>query len=72
MTGGSYFDGIRNNAQLVEWSGSNLAVDRLTGWYWTGNTVLIRLHLVMWIMMDKLKSLLVDSTLMVFATLLSY
>lgn len=40
VTGGSYFDGSRNNAQLVEWSGSSLAVDRLTGWYWTGNTVI--------------------------------
>lgn len=40
VTGGSYFDGARNNAQLIEWVGSSLAVDRLTTWYWTGNTAL--------------------------------
>jgi hypothetical protein len=40
VTGGSFFDGARNNAQLIEWSGSSLAVDRLSGWYWTGNTVI--------------------------------
>ena len=40
VTGGSFFDGARNNAQLIEWNGANLAVDRLTGWYWTGNTVI--------------------------------
>jgi len=38
VTGGCYNDGIRNIAQLIEWNGANLAVDRLTGWYWTGNT----------------------------------
>ena len=40
VTGGYYNDGVRNIAQLVVWAGSNLAVDRLTGWYWTGNTVI--------------------------------
>ena len=40
VTGGSYFDGTRNIAQLVVWNGANLAVDRLTGWYWTGNTII--------------------------------
>ena len=39
ITGRSLFDGARNNAQLVEWSGSSLAIDRLAGWYWTGDTV---------------------------------
>ena len=34
------FDGTRNVAQLIEWNGANLAVDRLTSWYWTGNTVI--------------------------------
>lgn len=40
LTGGSFFDGTRNVAQLVAWTGSSLAVDRLTTWYWTGNTVI--------------------------------
>jgi hypothetical protein len=40
VTGGSFFDGARDVAQLIEWSGANLAVDRLTSWYWTGNTVI--------------------------------
>ena len=45
VTGGSFFDGVRNNAQLVEWVGSSLAVDRLTGWYWTSNTAINSLAL---------------------------
>jgi hypothetical protein len=40
VTGGYYNDGVRNIAQLIEWNGANLAVDRLTGWYWTSNTVI--------------------------------
>jgi hypothetical protein len=40
VTGGYYYDGSRNIAQLVEWNGANLAVDRLTTWYWTSNTVI--------------------------------
>ena len=40
VTGGYYNDGSRNIAQLVVWNGSNLAIDRLTTWYWTGNTVI--------------------------------
>jgi uncharacterized repeat protein (TIGR01451 family) len=40
VTGGYYFDGTRNIAQLVEWNGANLTVDRLKCWYWTGNTVI--------------------------------
>lgn len=39
VTGGSFFDGSRNNAQLVEWNGASLTVDRLTSWYWTSNTI---------------------------------
>ena len=39
ITGGDFNDGARNVAQLIEWSGSNLAVDRLNSWFWTGNTV---------------------------------
>ena len=40
VTGGYYSDGIRYNAQLIEWNGANLAVDRLTAWYWTSNTMI--------------------------------
>ena len=40
VTGGYYFDGIRNNAQIVELSGPNLTVDRIAGWYWTDNTAI--------------------------------
>ena len=40
ITGGYFNDGVRNNAQLIEWNGANLAVDRLTGWYWTSNTAI--------------------------------
>jgi hypothetical protein len=39
ITGGYYWDGSRNCAQLIEWKGADLSVDRLTFWYWTGNTV---------------------------------
>jgi hypothetical protein len=38
VTGGAYFDGTRNVAQLVEWNASNLAVQSFTGWFWTGDT----------------------------------
>ena len=40
VTGGYYNDGTRNIAQLIEWNGYLLKVDRLTGWYWTGDTVI--------------------------------
>lgn len=40
VTGGRYNDGTRDVAQLVVWNGANLAVDRLTTWYWTGNTMI--------------------------------
>lgn len=40
VSGGYYHDGLRNVAQLVVWNGTNLAVDRLTAWYWTGNTAI--------------------------------
>ena len=36
----TYNDGTRNIAQLIEWNGANLAVDRLTSWYWTSNTAI--------------------------------
>ena len=40
VTGGYFYDGARNIAQLIDWNGANLAVDRLTTWYWTSNTVI--------------------------------
>ncbi len=40
VTGGYFNDNARNVAQLVVWTGSALAVDRLTTWYWIGNTVI--------------------------------
>ena len=40
VTGGTFYDGTRNVAQLIVWNGANLAVKRLTSWYWTGNTVI--------------------------------
>ena len=27
-------------AQLIEWDGSTLTVDRLTSWYWTSSTLI--------------------------------
>jgi parallel beta-helix repeat protein len=40
VTGGHFNDGTRGNAQLVVWNGFDLAVDRLTSWYWTENTAI--------------------------------
>ena len=40
LLAGYFFDGTRTIAQLIVWNGSNLAVDRLTSWYWTGNTTI--------------------------------
>jgi hypothetical protein len=40
MTGGSYFDSGRNNAQVVVWSGSDLSVEHIAAWCWgTDSTV---------------------------------
>ncbi len=38
VTGGAFFDGTRNNAQLIVWNGSTLAVQNLTSWFWLSNT----------------------------------
>jgi hypothetical protein len=38
VTGGSYFDGTRDNAQLVVWTGATLAFENVRTWYWTSNT----------------------------------
>jgi hypothetical protein len=40
VTGGDFYDGTRYVAQLIEWNGANLAVDRLISWYWIGNTAI--------------------------------
>ena len=38
VTGGSYSDNTRYNAQLVVWNGATLAVENVRTWYWTSNT----------------------------------
>ena len=40
ITGGSYFDGTRNNAQLVVWDGSTLSLKNVKTWYFTSNTMI--------------------------------
>jgi hypothetical protein len=40
VTGGYYFDGIRNVAQLVVWSGGTLSFESVKVWYWNGDTVI--------------------------------
>ncbi len=40
VTGGCYFDGTRQVAQLVVWNGSSLAVEGIRTWYWIGDTVI--------------------------------
>jgi hypothetical protein len=40
VTGGYYFDGVRDVAQLVIWNGSNLTVDNVKVWYWNGDTAI--------------------------------
>ena len=40
VTGGTFYDGTRNVAQLIVWNGSNIVLDRLTSWYWYGNTTI--------------------------------
>ena len=37
-TGGSFNDGIRNNAQVVDFNGANLAVKSSSSWFTTSNT----------------------------------
>jgi hypothetical protein len=38
VTGGYFFDGTRNNAQLVEWNGTTLALQNVASWFQTSNT----------------------------------
>jgi outer membrane protein assembly factor BamB len=39
VTGGYYFDGVRNVALLHVWNGSTLTVERSVPWFWGGDTV---------------------------------
>ena len=38
ITGGDFFDNLRNNAQLIVWNGATLSVQSLTSWFWTADT----------------------------------
>jgi len=38
VTGGAFSDGVRNNAQLLLWNGTTLAVEKFVSWFWTGDT----------------------------------
>jgi hypothetical protein len=38
VTGGFFYDGSRENAQLCVWDGATMTLDGVVAWYWTGNT----------------------------------
>ena len=38
VTGGTYNDGTRSNAQLCVWDGATLTLKNVKTWYWTGDT----------------------------------
>ena len=38
VTGGNYFDGTRNVAQLCMWDGKILGLKNVKEWYWTSST----------------------------------
>jgi parallel beta-helix repeat protein len=38
VTGGHYYDGLRNVAQVHVWDGATLVVKKVQTWYWGGNT----------------------------------
>ena len=38
VTGGSFFDGTRSNAQLTEWNGTTLGLQNVVTWFQTSNT----------------------------------
>ena len=40
VTGGTYWDGSRFNAQLCIWNGATLTLENVKTWYWTSNTVI--------------------------------
>ena len=45
VTGGTYHDGIRHNAQVCVWSdpsnpGISLTLEDVKSWYWTSHTII--------------------------------
>jgi Tol biopolymer transport system component len=38
VTGGHYYDGVRDVAQLCVWDGATLGLENMATWYWTGST----------------------------------
>jgi hypothetical protein len=38
VTGGEYYDGVRNIAQLCLWDSATLGLENVKTWYWTGST----------------------------------
>lgn len=40
ITAGHYDDGTRDVAQLAVWEGQTLSLERITVWYWVGNTTI--------------------------------
>ncbi len=40
VTGGYFFDGTRNNAQLAEWNGTTLGLQNVATWFQTSNTTI--------------------------------
>jgi hypothetical protein len=40
VTGGTFFDGTRHVAQLCVWSGTDLSLENVKTWWWTGDTVI--------------------------------
>ena len=38
VTGGSFNDGTRDNAQLLVWNGATLTIEHYISWYWYSNT----------------------------------
>jgi hypothetical protein len=40
VTGGSFFDGTRSVAQLIDWNSATMAAQKVTAWYWTSTTTI--------------------------------
>jgi hypothetical protein len=45
VTGGYYYDGARNVAQLCVWNGATLALENVKVWYWTSNTAVFSVYI---------------------------
>ena len=66
VTGGSYFDGSRQVAQLCVGMVCSLALENVKTWYWTSNTAINSVAIwAMLMVMAKLKLLRADTTMMV-------